>query len=173
MELKEIELSLVQLRVDKEAIERDRIYKLTALDNQIDDLLRQKYIILQNYNLDKVTLAEKYIYTAGILKYYGMGATVDCLNDCISDVAKGLSLLKIQCFGCKNYEGWTCQRCDCEYGYSPNHGSIVFEIGLRNQFRNEQFSDDTLNAILYYLGNLKSEAFRNTLFNDVNKNHGS
>jgi len=31
--------------------------------------------------------------------------------------------------GYKNYAGFGDQRCDCEYGMGPTHGSIVFEIG--------------------------------------------
>lgn len=33
--------------------------------------------------------------------------------------------------GVKNYASFPDQRCDCEYGMGPRHGSIVFEVGRR------------------------------------------
>ncbi len=49
-------------------------------------LLRQKNIILGNYDIDKIESAEEFIYIEGIRKNFGEGKTEECLNDAITDV---------------------------------------------------------------------------------------
>lgn len=64
--------------------------------------------------------------------------------------------------GVKNYDGFGDQGSDCEYGYGPRHGSIVFSIGLRRDRIGSEISYDERNACIYYLRNLsKVQAAKN------------
>lgn len=61
-------------------------------------------------------------------------------------------------FGTKNYDRWSGQRCDCEYGYGPSHGSICFSIGLHPEVRKREektLTADEMEAVIYYLTNLE------------------
>ena len=61
-------------------------------------------------------------------------------------------------FGTKNYDQWSGQRCDCEYGCGPRHGSICFRIGLTDAARKRRQADlsaDEVEAAIYYLVNLE------------------
>jgi len=49
--------------------------------------------------------------------------------------------------GFKNYASFGDQRHDCQYGYGPRHGSIVFEIGACARGPHEPFDADAV----YYL----------------------
>lgn len=58
-----------------------------------------------------------------------------------------IGCLTDQFYGVKNYDGFYHQRTDCEYGYGPRHGSIVFAIGLCLHVRSEirrHFSDPSV-----------------------------
>lgn len=62
--------------------------------------------------------------------------------------------------GVKNYDGFYHQRCDCEYGFGPRHGTVVFSIGLRSEYRTLPKGVDSLPCALrddcmYYLESLK------------------
>jgi len=54
-------------------------------------------------------------------------------------------------FGIKNYAGFGDQRCDCEQGYGPTHGSIVFEIDYNR--KNPSVDEDGINLILTAIAN--------------------
>jgi hypothetical protein len=162
MDLQEIELEILQIREELEI--RKEIYdqETNLLNAKLNEAIREKLIILHEYNLEKILIAETIIFVTGFLKYYGEGSTINCLEDCIADVAKGFEKLRKCYFGCKNYSSWSCQRCDCQYGEGPSHGDIVFRIELRKDYRNKDviISKDDTNAVLYYLENLKKADFR-------------
>lgn len=55
--------------------------------------------------------------------------------------------------GTKNYDRWAGQRSDHEWG-GPRHGSIVFQIGLRD--RKAPLTDDQRSDAIYFLLNIES-----------------
>ncbi len=63
-------------------------------------------------------------------------------------------------FGCKDYDRWTHQREDCQYGYGPRHGSIVFAIHLRSEHRNKGLTEQQRSDCIYYLEALKAGKLR-------------
>lgn len=63
-------------------------------------------------------------------------------------------------FGCKDYDRWTHQREDCQYGYGPRHGSIVFAIELRSEHRNKRLTKQQRSDCIYYLEALKAGKLR-------------
>jgi len=56
-------------------------------------------------------------------------------------------------FGTKSYDRWHGQRCDCSPGCGPRHGSIIFQVGLKD--RERELSADEREAAIYYLINLE------------------
>ena len=61
-------------------------------------------------------------------------------------------------FGTKSYDRWHGQRCDCEYGMGPGHGSIIFRVGLRDAVRKREpavLTAEEIEAAIYYLVNLE------------------
>jgi hypothetical protein len=68
-------------------------------------------------------------------------------------------------FGCKDYDRWSHQREDCQYGYGPRHGSIVFAIELRQEHRNEGLTEQQRNDCIYYLEALKAGKLRTNAAN--------
>lgn len=54
------------------------------------------------------------------------------LEDAIKAIQEdGVNALMGRYFGVKNYAGFGDQRCDCQPGYGPTHGHIVFRIERR------------------------------------------
>lgn len=66
----------------------------------------------------------------------------------------GYQSLREGFYGTKNYDRWSGQRCDCEYGMGPRHGSICFSIGLTSEARRRDLTEDEKEACIYYLLNL-------------------
>ena len=73
------------------------------------------------------------------------------VSDAKTDLISGCNKLKREYIGQKYYEAFD-QRCDCEYGYGPSHGSIYQRIGLRNP-KNDLTNYD-IECCLYTLENL-------------------
>lgn len=76
----------------------------------------------------------------------------DIINDAKNDIVNGAKILKKQYFGQKQYEGYD-QRCDCEYGMGPRHGSIYQKVGLAHP--KAELSDEDIESCLYYLNNME------------------
>ncbi len=119
-------------------------------------LAKENYThLLNGYDLDKIKKAESVMC---VTKYSGEGDQPSCIQDMI----KWLSGVKTGCnqdpprvyYGTKNYDGWSSQRCDCEWGYGPRHGSINFRVGL-NRNLNRELTDEEKCACIYYLENVK------------------
>lgn len=68
-----------------------------------------------------------------------------------TDLVSGVNQLKREYIGQKYYGSFD-QRCDCEYGYVPSHGSIYQKIGLRNP--KKELSNSDIECCLYLLENL-------------------
>jgi hypothetical protein len=56
-------------------------------------------------------------------------------------------------FGTKNYDRWSGQRSDHEWG-GPAHGSIVFQIGLKD--RTAPLTDEQRSDAIYFLLNIEA-----------------
>jgi len=158
MSLRTIEISLQELNHELDLENRSHNNKVNEIISKISILEREKNIVLGGYNLNLLSVAEENLVVEGIQKYYDQENVVSCLNDAIRDISNGVVFLRKQFFGCKNYSQFICQRCDCEYGYGPKHGDIVFSIGLKN--KNEKFTENEIESMLYYLNMLKNEDFR-------------
>ncbi len=56
-------------------------------------------------------------------------------------------------YGTKNYDRWSGQRSDHEWG-GPKHGCMVFEIGLRD--RKQEMTAEQRDAAIYFLLNIEA-----------------
>lgn len=52
--------------------------------------------------------------------------------------------LKKEFLGYKNYAQFSDQRCDCEYGYGPKHGTIVFSIKRSKNYNENKNHDEKI-----------------------------
>lgn len=104
-------------------------------------------------DLTRIEIAERVLSVRGT--YANGGEKRDSVvEDAISDIARGPFILRRGYMGTKNYDKWLGQRCDCNYGFGPSHGSIVFAIGLRDLGEATSITDEERDACLYYLSNL-------------------
>lgn len=62
-------------------------------------------------------------------------------------------------FGTKNYDRWHGQRCDCEDGMGPRHGSVIFSVGLSRDVRKrdpQKLTSEETEAAIYLLVRLEA-----------------
>jgi len=115
-------------------------------------------------DLEKVKLAKTIL---DILGTYAKGGDdrASVKADAIKQLATGVPVREIYgdlwrvAFGTKSYDRWHGQRCDCEYGMGPRHGSLIFQIGLRGSVRDaRKHSDltaDEIEAAIYFITNIE------------------
>lgn len=66
------------------------------------------------------------------------------IEEAIEEIQKnGFERFRKGYIGFKNYAGFGDQRTDCSYGTGPKHGSMVFEIGMKNRdIQKDNFEDE-------------------------------
>ena len=160
MNLKTIELELHDLYTEQKELVNKFEEDKRKLTNRIRQAEITKQLLVNDYNIDKIEQAKDILLVEGI-PYAGYNEASRAIEDAILDVAKGVVYMRSKYIGCKNYEGWTCQREDHPYGYGPRHGSTVFKLGLRDSTK--ILSEEDIEACLYFLNSLKSEKFREIL----------
>lgn len=166
--LKDIELKIKSLK-EEYSLENQRHEKeVNRIITAIKKAEKEKDIVLAGFNKDKIDIAQAIIYCKGIKTNYGKGDTIKTVKNCINDVLDGFKQLKKGYFGCKNYYDFICQGSNHPYGFGPSHGSIVFEIGLKQSFRMEpeKITDIQVDAILYHLNMISDKKYRDIVFQD-------
>jgi hypothetical protein len=162
LERKTQELTLAIAEEKKRHVEAE---KKLALEHELLD--KARYALMHSLDLASIQTAKKYIYTEGLKRRYD-GEMPRALYDCIIDCSNGFKKIRNEYFGCKDYDRFSGQRCDCNYGYGPSHGHIVAEIGLRSTWRDKADSIEETDAcaIVYYLNLLKESENRTGLLMD-------
>lgn len=140
--------------------EKESAAKTARLKGQIAE---QRTIVARTeagLDLEKVKLAETIMFASDYSK--GGDEKGSARADAVKWFATGKSVtgnwygdLRNQAFGTKNYDRWSGQRCDCEYGSGPSHGYICFQIGLKQDARKRYLTDGEREAAVYYLVNLE------------------
>ena len=113
-------------------------------------------------DLEMIDMAERIIAVSDYEK--GGSDRASCIQQAVKQFATGaeespwLDLWKVA-LGTKSYDRWHGQRCDCQYGTGPRHGSIIFQIRVHADVRkNRKQSDltaDEVDACVYYLMNIE------------------
>lgn len=153
MYLHEIVKKRSDLQIRKAILFAEYKKQSEILEKQIEELNRMEQVGASGLDIEKVALSESILYCHGDIwqevgdRRIGSAAVIDIANDC--------KHLNERYFGNKVYGSYH-QRCDCEYGMGPSHGSIQEEIGLRKEFRGVPLNDEQKDACIYYLRNYKA-----------------
>lgn len=147
-------MSLADLVNEAAALRADReeaIKRHDRLMHQIDTKLSEN--ALQQKALRFGVTTETLALARSVISVRGTGALGSnrkgVVRDAMDALANGGGALHSRFFGTKNYDGWIDQRCDCNYGYGPKHGSIVFSVGLVKP--NTELSQEQIEAALLVL----------------------
>lgn len=158
--LQQIELDLDTLIKRKDYMVKDFETRKATLDREIASLEVTKQLVLKSFAPEKIRDARCILMVRGI-RHYGYGDTKKAVADAIDDIAHEVVKLRTEYIGCKNYDGFYCQREDHKYGYGPRHGSTVFKIALHDPAYT--FSDYNIEVCLYYLNIIRDENYREIL----------
>ena len=125
-----------------------------AISLEIENLIRLENIGSINIDVEKVQIAESVLLING--DPYGRidGNHITIAELAIIDIARDCEFMKTQYYGNKTYSGYY-QRCNCRYGYGPNHGGTKDKIGLKDAYRKEELTDEQKDACIYYIKNYK------------------
>ena len=151
MHIAEIVNSINDLLQDRKSEIQRHNDAIAAIDSSIKMLSEKKAFFAAGIDSEKVEMARSVI---DVGSYKDTPERKSVITSAINDLAKGAVRLRTNYFGVKVYSGFGEQRCDCEYGYGPSHGSIVFRVELKN--RKDELSSDQIDAAIYYLLNISS-----------------
>lgn len=152
----EMEIMKATLRAEMK-LEQERHDK--AMQGFKDELrMAEERIQLASGDLDeeKIRLAEHVMHVGG--SYANAGSERGyALSNAKAEILNGGGSLKHRFQGTKSYDRWHGQWIDCQYGFGPKHGSVIFRIGLTDEARKREgpLTDDEIESCLYYLNNLE------------------
>lgn len=146
-----------QIKDLRETLQREE-KRLQAIIDEANAALVMK---ANDLDIAKIDIAETIIRVSDYSR--GGSDRKSCIDDAIKQFATGKAesyykdLWSVY-FGTKNYDRWSGQRHDCQYGYGPRHGSTVFRIETTSAARTRKQSDltaDEVEAVIYYLLNIE------------------
>lgn len=137
-----------QLKVEQKQAEEDHLKARKERAVAMQGLEHQLYVLGMGLDPDR--------FAAGRALFQindGREALLGPLaRDAMSDLASEAPRLLREYFGCKDYDRWSGQREDHEYGMGPRHGYIVASIGLTREARqNPDKLKAHLEDALYFL----------------------
>lgn len=103
-----------------------------ALERKIEELTERRRVANAGVTAEEQRVAEAIIYVHGSTLESAEGA----FEAAVKSLANGAESMGRDAIGAKRYDRFH-QRCDCEYGYGPAHGSIVFQVGLQQERRKQ------------------------------------
>lgn len=157
----EIHKGLEKINTAQKELQENYENELRVLRAQKKELKTKLQYEINEINSNRIDNAKRFIYIGG-LKKFGIGETGSCVNELISDIVNDNYKILKEYYGCKNYEGFICQRSDHPYGYGPAHGNIVFSIRATQDFREGKITpnEKDKNDILYMLENVKNNKIK-------------
>jgi hypothetical protein len=172
MEITELRLTMDNAAAAIAVHKKQSEAALKELTAQHEEAVREYHLATDSgLNIERIRNAEAVIAIRGKMgerrdyegRFVGMG-----IGDDLSAVEQAIKWMACSYqptsytdlnsvyFGCKDYDRWSHQREDCQYGYGPRHGSIVFAIELRSEHRNKGLTDGQRSDCIYYLEALKA-----------------
>ena len=157
----EIHKGLEKINTAQKELQENYENKRRILQAQKKELETRLQYEIDGINSNRIDNAKRFIYIEG-LKNFGHGETRPCVNELISDIVNDNYKILKEYYGCKNYDGFICQRSDHRYGYGPTHGYIVFSIRATQDFREGKTTpnEKDKNDILYMLENVKNHKIK-------------
>lgn len=140
------QIDLLELRKEFQAKEK-------SLIAEIESLLRLENTVESGFDVIKIQIAESVLSVSG--NPYGNadgGQGKKIAERAIIDIAKNTPFMRNSYFGNKRYSGYY-QESSHSYGMGPSHGSVVDEVGLKQDARKRDLTDDEKDACIYYLKN--------------------
>jgi hypothetical protein len=157
MTLQEYERLLIRLKYERNAENERHYIAAETITRKIVKTQREKGIYLKGIDLEKIKIAESVLHVRGLKNDFDINLT----HKAIRGIALGDGEIQKKYYGVKDYAGYTHQGSDCEYGYDPRHGEIVFSIGLRNP--PHEFTSEEIECCLYYLNIILETEGRKTI----------
>lgn len=115
---------------------------------------RRASLLEQGLDPDIVKRAEKILAIRGT--WTPSSQRVGKVNSAIDDLLAGGGYLFKGFRGVKNYSHFGDQGCDCDFGYGPKHGGIVFSIGLTpSRVSGGELTTAEVEDCIWYLRNLQ------------------
>ena len=139
------QIELAGLRKEFEAKEK-------SLLNEIQSLLKLENTAENGFDVVKIQLAESVLSVCGNPYGNADGGVKKLAERAIIDIANNTQFMRKQYFGNKRYSGYY-QESSHSYGMGPSHGSIVDEVGLKQDARKRDLTDEEKDASIYYLKN--------------------
>ncbi len=153
---------LHQFRAELASLEATHKAESSRLHTEIMNRQAILSVAHHGFDPDKIALAKSVIY---VTDYRDGGQD---WRSCISEAVEFLATGKPQYnshyhdlwhvyFGTKNYDRWTGQRSDHDYGFGPRHGSNCFSVGLTSDVRQREekkLTAEETEAAIYYLLNV-------------------
>ena len=102
----------------------------------------------------KVLLGEHVLAVSGSYADAGEGRGA-AMSNAKAAILQGGGALKTEYQGTKSYDRWHGQWISCSYNMGPRHGGVIFRIGLTNEARQRDLTEEEIEAALYYLNNLE------------------
>lgn len=149
--------SIVEQQRAIRAIEREKAEAKKAFDAEQDAMAKRLHTMRRNLAVDAVGLDRQKIERArNVLEIRGSFSRggderASVVRDAINVLLDGKPDLRTKYFGTKSYDRWHGQRSDHCYGYGPKHGSVIFAIGLRGDYREADLTPKEVEACVYFL----------------------
>lgn len=140
----------IDLQKELNALTAEFDEKKKAISAKMFDLQRLEELAYNDHDINKIQVAESVINCRGDITAWVDGASL--VDRAIADIALGCKNLRERYFGNKRYDGYY-QNSNHTYHMGPSHGYIVDEIGLKQEFRHGNLTDEEKDACLYYLIN--------------------
>lgn len=159
--LLKIHKELEKIKTAQKKLQENYENELKVLRAQKKELETKLQYETDGIDSNRIDNAKRFIYIEG-LKNFGYGETRPCINEFISDFVNDNYKILKEYYGCKDYDGFICQRSDHSYGYGPAHGYIVFSIKATQDFRRGEITpnEKDKNDILYMLENVKNQKIK-------------
>lgn len=126
-----------------------------------NNLLQSIALEQEGFDLGKIEIAKTIVHIRGSFAKGGKERG-SVIQDAIKQFATGEPVgrgLWTEYFGTKNYDRWSGQRSNHEYGYGPKHGSTVFAVEINSNIRmstpQSELTERQIEAVVYFLTHLE------------------
>lgn len=141
-----------QKQIDLSELRKEFQSKEKSLTNEIESLFKLENTAENGFDVVKIQLAESILSVSGNPYGDADGGGKKLAERAVIDIANNTSFMRKQYFGNKRYSGYY-QESSHSYGMGPSHGSIVDEVGLKQDARKRDLTDEEKDACIYYLKN--------------------
>lgn len=158
--------TILQINQERAAIaDRQARFEVYVRDHreqwkrELAELAEDEHALIENLDVSLITMARGILEVRGLEHFsvseYNMhsGEFADnaMILQIVDDIFAGCRALSVAYFGVKDYAGFTHQGIRCEYGMGPKHGSVVWSVGLKEQYRETGLLAAQQEAVIYFL----------------------